>query len=200
MSRKLHTHAGSDGVNLSLIITPFLDMAFQILAFFIMTYHPSSLEGHIPGSLVPPADYAKKGKETNPNTTEAPLSVPEDDLLAELNDAIQIRVKSAVAGKVEGSRKTGEPTTISYKQAQDANFKDVSNFNVTIEESMAQLGVTLKGIRAQPGSDKTNVKIEADPDLKQGFVMQVYDVCKKSGFTKVHFVPPPVERMLDKDK
>lgn len=198
MSRKLHTHAGSDGVNLSLIITPFLDMAFQILAFFIMTYHPSSLEGHIPGSLVPPADYAKKGKETNTNPTEAPLSVPDEDLENALNDAIQIRVKSAVPGKIEGDRKPGQPTTISFKQAQDADFTPIANFNVTIEQSMAQLAVKLREIRAQPGSDKTNVKIEADPDLKQGFVMQVYDVCKRSGFNKVHFVPPPVERTLEK--
>ena len=57
--------AGSVGVQLSLIVTPMLDMSFQILAFFIMTYHPSALEGHIPGSLVPPESVAKKSD--NPN-------------------------------------------------------------------------------------------------------------------------------------
>src|SRR5947199_10561747 len=41
----------SVGVQLGLIITPMLDMSFQILAFFIMTYHPSALEEHLAGSL-----------------------------------------------------------------------------------------------------------------------------------------------------
>ena len=54
---------GSQGVQLGLIITPMLDMSFQILAFFIMTYNPSALEGHIPGSLVPPENYAKKSAD-----------------------------------------------------------------------------------------------------------------------------------------
>ena len=39
------------GPNLNPIITPMLDMAFQLMAFFIMTYHPSALEGHIDGKL-----------------------------------------------------------------------------------------------------------------------------------------------------
>ena len=62
MSKRTHNKGGgAQGINLSLIITPMLDMSFQLLAFFIMTYHPSALEGHIPGSLVPPEDFAKKG-------------------------------------------------------------------------------------------------------------------------------------------
>ena len=39
-------------------ITPMLDLSFQILFFFVMTYHPSALEGHIAGSLVPPQNAA----------------------------------------------------------------------------------------------------------------------------------------------
>ena len=39
--------SGEMGVNLGIIITPFLDMSFQLLAFFVMIYHPSALEGHI---------------------------------------------------------------------------------------------------------------------------------------------------------
>ena len=54
---------GSPGVQLSLIITPMLDMSFQILAFFIMTYHPAALEGHIPGNLTPPENPATKSKD-----------------------------------------------------------------------------------------------------------------------------------------
>ena len=45
---------GEMGVNLGIIITPMLDMAFQVLAFFIMTYHPSALEGYFDIKMLPP--------------------------------------------------------------------------------------------------------------------------------------------------
>src|SRR5438477_1242086 len=77
--QKIHG-GGSQGVQLGLIITPMLDMSFQLLAFFIMTYHPSALEGHIPGSLVPPEYVAKKSKDNNPMPQENTLSVPDEEL------------------------------------------------------------------------------------------------------------------------
>ena len=91
---------GGGGVQLGLIITPMLDMSFQILAFFIMTYHPSALEGHIPGSLAPPDNPATKSKDnTNPvPMAEPPFSVPEEDLIPGLQEAIQIRIKANLPG------------------------------------------------------------------------------------------------------
>src|SRR4051812_48506894 len=106
-----HKNQSSPGMNLSAIITPFLDMSFQILAFFIMTYHPSALEGHIPGSLVPPDQFAKKGKDNTPST-ETPLSVPEELLLPELAEAVQVKIKSVPKGQVQGTRQDGEPDQI----------------------------------------------------------------------------------------
>src|SRR5947199_10346926 len=94
----------SSGVNLSLIVTPFLDMSFQILAFFIMTYHPSALEGHIPGSLVPPDQFAKKSKDSTPTPMSDPLSVPEELLLPELAEAVQVKIKAVPRGQVQGTR------------------------------------------------------------------------------------------------
>src|ERR1700683_5514939 len=91
------------GVNLGLIITPMLDMSFQILSFFIMTYHPSALEGHIAGSLAPPEITATKSKE-NQQLDIIPPSVPEDMLLPEVQDALTVILKTGGAaepGKVE---------------------------------------------------------------------------------------------------
>ena len=39
------------GLSLGLIITPMLDMSFQLLAFFIMTFKPAPTEGHIAMTL-----------------------------------------------------------------------------------------------------------------------------------------------------
>jgi biopolymer transport protein ExbD len=49
-----------EGVNLALFITPMLDMAFQLMAFFLVTFHPIR-EGSIRGELLPPTEVAGKG-------------------------------------------------------------------------------------------------------------------------------------------
>src|SRR4051794_25367790 len=91
-------HEEPAGVNLSLIITPMLDMAFQLMAFFIMTYHPSSLEGHIDGTLLPPAEIKEVGnaggnpKDEKPSVENEP-NIKEDYMLI---------VKAVETGKDEG--------------------------------------------------------------------------------------------------
>src|SRR5437762_456892 len=40
-------------------ITPMLDMAFQLLTFFIMTYHPAPAEGQFAMNLLPAAPAVK---------------------------------------------------------------------------------------------------------------------------------------------
>ena len=69
----MHAETGEEGVNLGIIITPMLDMAFQVLAFFIMTYHPSALEGHFDINMLPPIG-ASAGKEKN--TEDPALRLP----------------------------------------------------------------------------------------------------------------------------
>jgi len=187
MAMRKYKEAVQGGVNLGLIITPMLDMSFQILSFFIMTYHPSALEGHIPGSLAPPVDVLKKGQE---NVVEDILnpSVPDEMILPELQDAITVIVKTdgndpGKPGKVLLQRKTS-PTP---DQVEDAG-------NSTWKKARAALASELKRLNAEGNVEKANIKIAADGDLMQQYVMEVYDVCKQSGFPKIHFVPPPLLR------
>jgi len=49
-----------EGVELGLFITPMLDMAFQLMAFFLVTFHPIR-EASIKGELLPPTEVAGKG-------------------------------------------------------------------------------------------------------------------------------------------
>ena len=35
-------------------------------------------------------------------------------------------------------------------------------------------------------------------DTPQEFVIDVYDTCKHAGFSKIHFVPPPIARQTEK--
>lgn len=194
---------GSQGVQLGLIITPMLDMAFQILAFFIMTYHPSALEGHIPGNLAPPEKMLTKNKDnTNLNPNENLLSVPEDELVPELTDAITVRVKATTKDQEIGSRTEGSPAQIFIKTALDTNEDLVADVNVDLKkEALPRLDARLKEMLKKGATNKTNIKIAADGDLRQQYVMMIYDTIKLArikdgdktvGFEKIHFVPPPV--------
>jgi biopolymer transport protein ExbD len=59
-------------------ITPMLDMAFQLLTFFVLTYHPAPVEGQFMMSLLPPQPA------TNLDATPPPDAAPSTDLPATL--------------------------------------------------------------------------------------------------------------------
>lgn len=183
--RKSHGDDGG-GVNLSVIITPFLDMAFQLLAFFIMTYNPSALEGHINGALVPPSQVAtvNKNDKAVKNDTEPPVSVDEPDL----TETTIVTVKSVGKGMSEGDRLDGEPSRILLKRVEDTQPTRVVDGNVPLKEELKALERRLK--EGAKGAVKTNIRIEGDAELKHKWVMQVYDVCKGAGYSNVSFVAP----------
>src|SRR5581483_5651250 len=55
-------------VEINKVITPMLDMAFQIFAFFIVIYHPSQLEGQLLLSLTEVAQAkAAKPEDAKPD-------------------------------------------------------------------------------------------------------------------------------------
>src|SRR5205085_12633268 len=54
------------GPEVELPITPMLDMAFQLLAFFIFTYHPSDLEGQMELNLPDKPDNRAADIPDNP--------------------------------------------------------------------------------------------------------------------------------------
>lgn len=198
MAHKHKAPPGAAGVQLSLIITPMLDMSFQILAFFIMTYHPAALEGHIPGSLVPPDNFAKKSKDNNPLPAEAPpLSIPEEDLLPELQQAITVKVKANTAkDSLEGT-----PSQLFINNGLEGENRLISDVDTEWKRdsksqasrtALERLGDELKGMLKKGTTNKANLKIAADGDLRQQYVMDVYNTAKEAGFVNIHFVPPPV--------
>jgi hypothetical protein len=83
--RRVHEEE-DPGINLGSVITPMLDMSFQLLAFFIMIYHPSALEVPIDDRLLPKrppleevkrkADGAEPG--TNPDADKEDKKKNED--------------------------------------------------------------------------------------------------------------------------
>lgn len=190
--KKLSKEDVGGGLQLSLIITPFLDFAFQLLAFFIMTYNPSALEGHIDGTLAPPTETAV----SNPNqTVEMPNDLPSDSD-PDLAEAVLVKVKAVPKGQQENTRIDGQPSRIEISRPGEGS-KVVSDSDVSLEEGLSQLKDELKRIANEPGSFKTNIKLEGEHDLKHAYMMQVYDVCKQAGYKNISFVAPKIELKKD---
>jgi biopolymer transport protein ExbD len=167
------------GVNLAVIITPFLDMAFQLLAFFIMTYNPSALEGHVKGSLEPPSAGAIDRDRKPKAGGESPV----------LEETAVVTIQAVKAGQTEGMKHGGEPRRISLKRIEDADSTTLVDADTGLEEGLRKLHRALK----QGGSPET-VRIVGDGDLHHHFVLRVYDVCKEAGCRNVAFVAPSADR------
>jgi len=107
-------------------------------------------------------------------------------LLPELQDAITVTVKTSAA-------LPGQPDKVYLKRKIDPDKQQVADTTVSWERAREDLARELKQ-RRKEGGEATNIKMECDADLRNEFVMEVYDVCKNSGFSKIHFVPPPLLR------
>jgi biopolymer transport protein ExbD len=185
--RKRHVATASAGVALGLIITPMLDMSFQILSFFIMTYHPSALEGHVNGTLPLP-------KVTSGPTPEADLLPPTSD--PDVEAGLQVIVKAVPKGAAnEHERVDGQPTQIYVKSTEDAAPALVADDGEGLDVSMRKLTDRLK--RSVAGGLRGNIRLDCQGDLKHQYVMRIFDVCKAAGFENVAFAAPAVERRKD---
>jgi biopolymer transport protein ExbD len=167
-----------------------LDMSFQLMAFFIMTYHPSALEGHIDGNLLPPTLVANKAKTPVPT----PMDLPAVDEEPQLQDVLLVVVKAVAKGQTEGQRFDGQPSRILLKRPENPEAVTISDSDSTLAEGLKRLTVELK----KEAGPKANIKIEGDGDLKHEYLMQVYDACKRAGYQNISFVAPARDRAGEK--
>jgi biopolymer transport protein ExbD len=144
-----------------------LDMAFQLLAFFIFTYNPSDLEGHMDLTL-PAAGEAKAKQEKDVDPSK---STPDTEL--ELPSELTVVVKASPDGR-------GDLDKITVQQR--AGDTPIAN--------PEELGRFLKKTR-QELTNQDDIKIQADSKLKYLHLMKVMDVCTEAGFRNVGFAPPP---------
>jgi biopolymer transport protein ExbD len=166
-------------VEINKVITPMLDMAFQIFAFFIVIYHPSQLEGQLLLSL-PDAAQAKAAKPAE--------AIPDKSLPGELELPAEVTV--VVRTKRPDGSQDGSITQVTVQErlgtkdviSPDAGGKEVTNLDA--------LRKYLQSIRSGL-SNQNDIKIEAESGLHYEYVMQIMDMCTRAGFKNVGFVPPP---------
>src|SRR5260370_17460823 len=151
------------------VITPMLDLAFQVLLFFILTYHPSQLvEGQMDWSL----PDAAQPQAANPKDAKPDLSAPGD---LELPAEITVFVKTQHDDKALGK--------ISLITVQDK----VNKQNVETPEGLRKYLEKIRGGL----SNQNEIKIQADSALKYNYVMEIMHMSTRAGFKHVGFPPPP---------
>jgi biopolymer transport protein ExbD len=163
------------GPEVTLPITPMLDMTFQLLFFFIATYHrPTGLEGQMDLAL-PSEAKAKAPDETLVDTNQ----MSSDDT-PDLDADVTVIVQTQTAGTQTDS-------------ISALTIRDRTDVHVDYDPALAELQAKLKDVvqqRTQEGK-KLAVRIQGDARLKWKGVVKVMDACRKAGFDNVGFVAPP---------
>jgi biopolymer transport protein ExbD len=165
-------HKAEEGLDLNTnrFITPMLDAAFQLLAFFIVFYRPAGFEGQMELSL--PSDNPAKAER--PEDID-PTVKPDKDKQLELKTDVMVIVRTRLDG-----RNNGDISSLALQT--DAGRPEVGDLDGLSRE--------LKKL-AEKGNSANGIKIQADDKLKWDGVVQVMDRCRQAGFVNVSFVAPP---------
>ena len=156
-------------IEIVLPITPMLDMSFQLLAFFILTFSaPSAAEGQM-DMFLPAATVAKAESPADAD----PFAMT--DANVEPDAEITITIESA----------GGEIDRMVIRERE----------KTTPVATIAELRPVLDKIRDEIGKDRSaTVKIEASRLLKYSALVQVMDTCLLAQFKSVGFAPPVAGR------
>ncbi|MBY0396655.1 MAG: biopolymer transporter ExbD [Thermoleophilia bacterium] len=136
-----------------------LDMAFQLLTFFILTYNPAPSEGQFSMSLLPaaPATDFRSGAQAEP---------------AEANDSLPAALRTL-------------PTVL--RATEDGRLGRVS-IGETDVDGMPALRRELQAILNDPTLPFDQALIKVDPNLRYAELVQVIDVFSSLKLTKISFV------------
>jgi biopolymer transport protein ExbD len=166
MHRRRRRRRTQNDVELNL--AAMLDMAFQLLTFFILTFKPAPIEGEVALRLPPPKPVTviKEGRAAGSDVSDI-------NPVAGVN-TLAVSVFPNRAGAIE---------SLAIGEAPIAN--------------VGQLETRLKAVLGDPGNPFDQVIIQVGSDLHYDELMRVIDVCTKqtlpSGekLTKLSFVELP---------
>jgi biopolymer transport protein ExbD len=164
MLRRNRRRTKTDFVEPDLPITPMLDMSFQLLAFFIMTFKPAPTEGQI-AMMLP--------KETGGQNTSSPPSITDES-----NKPVHYIVQ--VAADDNGHI---EKMTLS-EEGSPALPKDLG---ANVEAYRDELAALSKQLASQQKTGKLTLKL--GDKLVQEAVVVLMDTGIRAGFTDISPVP-----------
>jgi biopolymer transport protein ExbD len=140
-------------------ITPMLDMAFQLLTFFILTYHPSPIEGQFSMNLLPAAPVID-------------MNAPETETKeAQSNEALPAALRTMTT-----SLHAGPGGTLGRVNVGDLEV-----------QGMKELEAKLRQILSDKNLPFDQALIQADPDLRYDELMKVINIYSDLKITKISF-------------
>jgi biopolymer transport protein ExbD len=158
-------------------ITPMLDMAFQLMFFFLATFNPQQQkEGQMDLSLPSKTEAAARDPK---NVSPKAESHKED---VDIPSKITVTMRSHKEGRVRG-------------KLSDLNVQtetDKKSVTGTEQQRQQQLAAILEAAKPKDaGAQKKppTVRLEADKETLWQEVVKVMDVCYKAGF-QVSFIKP----------
>jgi len=141
--------------SVELNLAAMLDMAFQLLAFFILTFRPSPIEGQLGMHLPPPVPLT----DLKQNAPQPPEQETTNDLIEV--EKLDLYIKSNALGDVN---------------QVNVGLRPVIEGRLT-EAAMAQLNQHLKEIFAIKEIPFDRIQLVVDDDLRYEELMKVIDIC-----------------------
>jgi biopolymer transport protein ExbD len=158
-------------------ITPMLDMAFQLLVFFIFTYKPSALEMHIDGKLLPPkAPLAAKDPASVDRDQK--ISSIKQDKAPDTKEDLRVIIESLTEEDKVDQKDLGSPKRILLYDPDTRKTQEVCKRGDGLEQGLKKLAAQLRQV-LETNPDGAEIDIQQDGDLKYEFFVKVYDVCKQ---------------------
>ena len=159
-----HKRMGTEQVEADLPITPMLDMSFQLLAFFIMTFHPAPTEAQIAMTLPPP--------------DAGGIGIPDPS-----SDKPTKFIVHAV------SSETGTIQNITIREDGSA-AADAKEIGAGIDSYFKELQARIQEHKDKPAK----LTLEIDDKLLEAYVVQLIDHGIRAGFTDIAPVPSEAKK------
>ena len=165
--------------DVTLPITPMLDMTFQLLFFFLVFFHSAALEGQM--DLALPTETPKVAQEQ----AKAPESAPGEEDPVDEPPEVTVIVR-AIQG--DDPRTLGQISEISVQLKE--GLTPIQEGGADTDRLLVLLQEHLKKVRETLGNQR-DVLLRGERKLRWQYVVKVRDACQKAGFSNAHFSPPP---------
>lgn len=174
------------GIDVALPIVPMLDMSFQLLFFFIITFNPGKLEGQMSMNL-PATGEAKAA-----NQSQVDLTKQSDVEIDQAADYV-VSVKAYDSTLTVGIRDSDKVHPVGKLEGLDTMTREDQRveMNKLLDLLTKMLKERLEEKQKEKATAADNVKIEANSAMKYATLVGVMDACMRAGYKQVGFAPPP---------
>lgn len=146
------------GESIELNLTAMLDMAFQILAFFVLTFRPVKAEGQVAVRMPPAVSRADDGTQTVGNTPD-PAHLPQEFR------TVVIVVTATDHGDL--------------RQIYLGRPREPQREAVAVDTKLKAFGAKLRALLNDAASPFDQVVIQVGSKLRYAELMRVIDVCTR---------------------